>query len=126
MAQAELDVYTEVVDGITVLSLVGPVDSATFDDLKAALHPLNRGEASRCLVDCTRLTYINSKGIGLLANLHRQSMIQMGYVAFCGLTPRIMKTMELLGLGKRLHIFENRETALASFPDLHSSSSGES
>ncbi len=116
MAQAELNVYTEDVDGVTVVTLAGPVDSATFDQYKSELDRLCRTEtAPRLAIDCRQLSYINSKGIGLLANLHRQVMIQMGNIALFGLSSRIMKTLELLGLGKRLRIYDSREEALASF-----------
>ena len=116
MSQAELNVYTEDVDGVTVVTLAGPVDSATFDQYKSELDRLCRTEtAPRLAIDCRQLSYINSKGIGLLASLHRQVMIQMGNIALFGLSSRIMKTLELLGLGKRLRIYDSREEALASF-----------
>lgn len=116
MAKAELDIYTENVDGVTVVTLAGPVDSATFTKYKEELDSLCRTDsAPRLAIDCRQLSYINSKGIGLLASMHRQVMIQMGNVALFGLSPRILKTLELLGLGKRLRIFESRDEALASF-----------
>ena len=116
MARAELDIYTQTVDGVTVVTLVGPVDSATFNQYKEALDRLCRTESAPLLaIDCRQLSYVNSKGIGLLASLHRQVMIQMGNIALFGLSPRILKTLELLGLGKRLRIYETQEEALASF-----------
>lgn len=124
MAQAELEVLTEVVDGITVVTLSGPIDSATFDEFKAAMHPLTRGEIPLVVLDCSQLSYINSKGIGLFASFHRQTMLQLGYAAFCGLSSRIRKTMELLGLGKRLHVFETREEAIAAVVAAKEAASG--
>lgn len=116
MARAELDVYTEDVDGVTVVTLAGPVDSATFDKYKEELDRLCRTEtAPHLAIDCSQLSYINSKGIGLLASMHRQVMIQMGNIALFDLSPRILKTLELLGLGKRLRLYDTREEALASF-----------
>jgi len=116
MARAELDIYTNEVDGIIVVKLVGPVDSATFDKYKQELDRLcHVAPCPRIAIDCSELTYINSKGIGLLASLHRQVMIQMGNIALFGLSSRILKTLELLGLGKRLRLFDVREEALASF-----------
>lgn len=129
MARAELDILTEQVDGVTVITLIGPVDSATYEEFKNALTPLCRGNAPQLAIDCRHLTYINSKGIGILANLHRQAMIQMGNVALFSVSRRIQKTLDLLGLGKRLRLFDTREEALQSFsqtpPDAAASGNGE-
>ncbi len=119
MARAELEISSEKVGDITFVKLAGPVDSATFDTYKEALDQLCRAESSpRLVIDCRDLSYINSKGIGLLASLHRMVMIQMGNIALFGVSPRILKTLELLGLGKRLRIFKTREEAIASFPSV--------
>lgn len=114
MATADLHVLVEQSDSVTIVKLIGPIDSATFDQFKAAMQPVLREPVLLCVVDCSQLSYINSKGIGLLANLHRQAMISMGYAAFLGIAPRIKKTFDLLGLGKRLHIFEDVESAIAA------------
>lgn len=117
MARAELEISSEKVGDVTVVKLAGPVDSATFDTYKEAMDQFCRAEkAPRLVIDCCELSYINSKGIGLLASLHRMVMIQMGNIALFGLSSRILKTLELLGLGKRLRIYETQEEALASFP----------
>lgn len=119
MARAELEISSEKVRDITVVKLAGPVDSATFDTYKEALDPLCRAEPSpQLVIDCRELSYINSKGIGLLASLHRMVMIQMGSIALFGLSSRILKTLELLGLGKRLRIYKTQEEAMASFPSV--------
>ncbi len=116
MSRAELDVYTEEQGSVIVVTLAGPVDSATFEKFKGELTRLSVGQpAPNLAIDCKQLSYINSKGIGLLASLHRQMMIQMGNIALFGVSARILKTLELLGLGKRLRIFDTREEAIASF-----------
>ena len=113
MAGAELDVKIEERGDVTVITLVGPIDSATFDHFKAMVSSYTRAAPARVLIDCRQLTYINSKGIGLLANWHRKAMIKMGGIVLVGLSPRITKTLELLGLGKRLRICEDEAEALA-------------
>ncbi len=125
MARAELEISSEKVGDITLVKLAGPVDSATFDTYKEALDQLCRAETSpRLVIDCRDLSYINSKGIGLLASLHRMVMIQMGKIALFGLSSRIRKTLELLGLGKRLRIYETQEEAVASFPSVSENATG--
>lgn len=99
-----LNVLTEERPEGTLIKPLGPVDSATFDDFKAALEPLLRKSGSRLVVDCSSLSYVNSKGIGFLATMHRKALVDNGKVVFFGLSPRIAKTLDLLGLSKRLFV----------------------
>jgi len=117
MSESELEIKKEKEGDITVLTLSGPVDSASFNTFKRALDPLCREDDTRLIIDCTELSYINSKGIGLIASHHRSIMIRAGRIALFGLSTRILKTLDLLGLGNRLHIYPSREEALASFAD---------
>ncbi len=116
MATPVLDIYTENKEGVTIITLDGPVDSATFDQYKQTLDPLCKAPRIKVVLDCTKLTYINSKGIGLLASYHRNSLINFGSIHLCGLNKKIVKTMDLLGLGKRLKIFDSSDEALAAMP----------
>ena len=116
MAAPNLEIYVEKEGAVTVVTLDGPVDSATFDQFKETLDPICKAPGSRVVLDCHKLTYINSKGIGLLASHHRNSLMHLGSMHLCGLNTKIVKTMDLLGLGKRLKLFDTREEALAAMP----------
>ena len=114
MAKSPLSVTQEEQDGICILTITGAVDGDTYPEFKSALHPICRGEVKKFILDCTGVTFLNSQGIGLLAGLHRQTMIEEGHAALCGLTPRLSKTLDLVGLGPRLQIFKTRAEALAA------------
>ncbi len=116
MAMPNLDIYIEKQGDTSIVTLDGPVDSATFDQYKQTLDPICKAPGAKVVLDCRKLTYINSKGIGLLASYHRNSLIHFGCIHLCGLNNKIVKTMDLLGLGKRLKMFETREEALTAMP----------
>ncbi len=80
MSPAKLTVTSEQVDGITIVNLDGPVDSATFDTFKKALHEACNAKACKAVLDCKGLTYMNSKSFGLLSSYHRKMVIDMGVV----------------------------------------------
>lgn len=94
------------------LTMKGPVDSLTSETFDRRLEPLGQQVDVQVLVDGRGLTYINSRGIGGLMALHKRALIHGGCLAIYGLNSRITKTLELLGLGHRLHLFTDRDTAL--------------
>lgn len=102
-------------EDVAVVSVTGPIDAATFDQFRQKVGPFRHKPGAKVIIDGTYMTYINSKGIGLLAALHRALLVSMGNMAICGLSKRIVKTLELLGLANRLRLFATVDEALAYF-----------
>jgi anti-anti-sigma factor len=98
--------------GVTVVMIDGPVDSATIDTFKDKLDPVCNLPGGKVILDCQHLTYLNSRAIGLLVKYHRGLMLTRGRMAVCGLNPKLVRTLELLQLGKALFIFDSREKAM--------------
>ncbi len=115
MMASQLDIRVELDEKLGVTSLTGPVDSATFGQFRETMEPLSHRAGFKLVVDASRLSYINSRGIALLAAMHRALMAQMGNLVLCGINERIARTIDLLGLAKRIRVFETREEALAFF-----------
>jgi anti-anti-sigma factor len=112
MAKSTLDVKVTQDGEVVVAVLSGPVDSATMGDFRKALDPLFRGKPGTILLDCKELTYMNSKAIGLLAKYRRDHYVAGGRMAICSLNKRLVRTMDLLGLGSTLKTYESKEEAL--------------
>jgi anti-anti-sigma factor len=116
MAESTLRITTEAVGNVTVVVLDGPVDSATHDIFRQTLDPLFLKPAPFVLLDCTNLTYINSKGLAVLAKYHRSAFANLGWLAVCAVNRKVVRTMDLLGLGRVLKFYATREEALADMP----------
>ncbi len=114
MSKAGLDISIEEAGAITVVVIQGPVDSATIDVLREALDPVCLPPGRRVVLDCRRLTYLNSRAIGLIMKYHRGLMLSRGRLALFGLNDRLVRTLDLLQLGKSLVVFPTREEAIAS------------
>jgi len=100
-------------DGQVDIALIdGPVDSATIDVFKERLDAVCNHPGAKVLLDCHQLTYLNSRAIGLLVKYHRSLLLTHGRFAICNLNTRLVRTLELLQLGKTLFIYESREKAL--------------
>jgi anti-anti-sigma factor len=114
MADATLDIKVEEKEQVKIVTLTGPVDSATHDQFKTTLDPIFMAPSANVVIDCLGLTYINSKGLSLLARYHRNCYASQGKMAVCNVNQKLIRTMDLLGLGKILKFYENRNAALAS------------
>jgi anti-anti-sigma factor len=100
----------------TVLAIAGPVDGETFEQFKDAIHRACQTMPAWVLLDCARLTYMNSKALGLLTAYHRVCLANKGHLALCNLNRKIVRTMDLLGLGKLLKIYDTRAQAVKALP----------
>ncbi|MBU1693817.1 MAG: STAS domain-containing protein [Verrucomicrobia bacterium] len=116
MASPDLKMYTEQVGNVTVVTIEGPVDSATIEQFRLALDPLAAKPGAHVLLDCEGLTYINSRGLDLLARCHRTCFSRFGWFALCNVNRKLVRTMDLLGLGTLLKFYESRDQALAAKP----------
>jgi len=110
-----LDILVGEEQGVTVVSVDGAVDSATIGEFEKKVGPLCSRPGAMVLLDCSKLTYLNSRGIGYLTKYHRGLIVSRGKLFLCGLNNKLVRTFELLQLGKALKTFPTREEALAAF-----------
>lgn len=116
MANPDLKMYTEQIGNVAVVTVAGPVDSATIEQFRIALDPVAAKPGAYVLLDCQDMTYINSRGLGLLAKYHRTCFGHLGWFALCNVNRKLVRTMDLLGLGSLLKFYDTRDLALAAKP----------
>jgi anti-anti-sigma factor len=112
VAKNELDIIVARDGQVDIALIDGPVDSATIDVFKDKLDSVCAHSGAKVLLDCQRLTYLNSRAIGLLVKYHRSLLLTHGRFALCNLNSRLVRTLDLLQLGKALFVYESREKAL--------------
>ncbi len=62
------------VDGSVVLELSGELDYATVGQLEAAVRDASIGAlVPSIIIDCARLTFVDSTGVGTLVAVHRRA-----------------------------------------------------
>lgn len=108
------DINTQWEGNIAVVSVRGPVDSATIDTFKEKMDPVCLQQGAKVVLDCRGLTYLNSRAIGLLMKYHRSLMLSRGRFVLCALNEKIVRTFDLLQLGKSLVTYRTLEEALAA------------
>lgn len=113
MSQSTLEIKKEERDGVTVVHLAGPVDSATIDTFKSKLSRIFRPKGSRIAIDAGELTYMNSNAIGLLVSFRRTLYVNGGRLAFSGVSDRIQRSLQTMRV-TQLKICDTLEEAIDS------------
>ncbi|MCB1070597.1 MAG: STAS domain-containing protein [Verrucomicrobia bacterium] len=114
MSERELEVYVAEEQGVSVIVVDGPVDSATIETFKSRLDAVCLKPGLRVLIDCSKLSYLNSRAIGLLVKYHRSLLLTRGRLALCGLNSRLVRTLDLLQLGKMLVSYPSKDDAMTA------------
>ena len=112
MSEATLKFEVDDCNGIRLIHVFGPLDSATYEQFKQFMDPQLRQARTRIVLDCQNLTYVNSRGVTLLMHYQRTSNLDLSFLGIAALRPRILKGMEMLGLGKFVTSFPTVEEAL--------------
>ena len=112
MSKAQLQFETEDRSGVHLVRISGPLDSITYDQFRAYMDPLVIQSQKRVVLDCTDLTYVNSRGVALLLHYQRTSSLKLSFFGITGVPPRIVKEVEMLGLRKLLSWYPTLDSAM--------------
>lgn len=96
---------------VMVVELIGRVDSTNSDVLQARLLKLAETETI-FLIDCLRLDYISSAGLGALLHLLKTLQKKAGRCLLCGLGASIREVFDISGFSKLFPILASQEEAL--------------
>jgi anti-sigma B factor antagonist len=84
-------------DDLSVICLEGYVDAHTAPQFEDAIQSeLDDGQL-RIIVDCQRLEYISSAGLGVFMSFIEEIRDQEGDVKICGLTPKVKRSLIFSG-----------------------------
>lgn len=99
-----MELYHEIRTDAYVIILAGSIDESNATELNQAIHKAIKSHRDKIIVDCHKLAYISSSGIGIfLSNLpHLQDDgIQL---VFEGMDAKTRKVFQLLGLDALLSL----------------------
>jgi len=96
---------------VMVVEIVGRVDSTNADVLQTRLLKLAETETI-VLIDCQRLDYISSAGLGALLHLLKTLQKKAGRCLLCGLGASIREVFDISGFSKLFPILATQEEAL--------------
>lgn len=109
----DFGVGEEAVDEHTyILTLRGEVDVLTAPQLGRRLLGLVDAGKTRMIVDLSKVTFMDSTGLGVLLDAVRHLATRHGKLALVCPTERILRPFQVSGLVGHLPIFTSREAAL--------------
>ncbi|MFL6245711.1 MAG: STAS domain-containing protein [Thermoanaerobaculia bacterium] len=103
--------------GLTVLALDGFLDAHTAPEFEKAIQSEVDDGHLQLIVDCTRLTYISSAGLGVFMGFIEELRERGGDIKICGLSPKVEQVFEILGFHALYDIVGDVPAAVQRFAD---------
>ncbi len=110
----QLTVSSQVVDGWTILRIVGQLDVATAPDLRQHLIEAQYGGGRRVALDLDGVEFIDSFGLGVLVGAVRRANSHEGEIVVVCARERVRHVLELAGLDRVLRLLVDVEELDAS------------
>ena len=90
-------VKTEYADNLSTIILEGAVDAHTAPQFEEAVQSAIDAGHNNIIVDCEKLTYISSAGLGVFMCFIEEVRDEGGDIKICGLSEKVKQPFEILG-----------------------------
>jgi len=95
-----------------VLYTKGYINNVGGEEIANRAYELMEQDVRTLLLNLRETKIVNSIGISILIEIIEKMMEKEGTIAFCCLTPVILKTFQIMGLANYAKIFESEEAAV--------------
>lgn len=99
---------------VTVFRVNGYLDAHTAPRFETALGEAIEQGHCHIVVDCSRLDYISSAGLGVLIETYRSVRARQGHLKIAAMSPAIADIFDILGFSKVIQAYPTVAEALAS------------
>lgn len=82
---------------LSIIHLEGYLDAHTAPQFEAAIQSEIDAGRIRLIVDCAKLAYISSAGLGVFMTFVEEVREPGGDIKICGLVPKVQQVFEILG-----------------------------
>lgn len=102
-------------DGISVLALDGFLDAHTAPSFEDAIQKEVDSGRNRIVVNCEKLGYISSAGLGVFMTFIEEIRGAGGDIKICCVVPKVLQVFEILGFHSLFDIVGDVPEAVARF-----------
>ena len=103
--------------GLSVLAIEGYLDAHTAPDFEKAVQTEFEAGRVRLLVECSRLTYISSAGLGVFMSFIEEIRTAGGDIKICGLAPKVFQVFDILGFSALFDIVPDLPAAVRKYQE---------
>jgi anti-sigma B factor antagonist len=108
-----VELRTEHINDVAVVSLKGRLDINTHGQLETELNAFAAKGQTKVLVDVKELDYISSAGLRVLLSGAKQFKKINGTIALASLAPTVRQVFEISGFAAIFPLYATREEALS-------------
>jgi anti-sigma B factor antagonist len=102
---------------VSIVDLTGQLTSFAGGALRNTIADLIKQGRKQIVLNVGGLVYLDSSGVGELANCYMSVIKGGGEMKVVGLTPKIEEILKITQLYRIFQEFQDEEAALKSFPD---------
>jgi anti-anti-sigma factor len=102
-------------DDVLIIAADGGIDRQTGEEFVDGICDIIEGGVQKVIVDCSRLKYISSYGLGLLLRVHKRAREAGGEVKLADLHGRVFDVLEIMRLDHVFAIYSEVDAALSDF-----------
>jgi anti-sigma B factor antagonist len=110
-------VKTDYADNLSIISLEGAVDAHTAPEFEEAVQAAIDAGHNNIIVDCEKLTYISSAGLGVFMCFIEEVRDEGGDIKICGLSEKAKQPFEILGFDSLYEFCPDTDAAKNSFAE---------
>ena len=111
-----MEFFSDEIDGdVLVLAADGGLNRQTSEQFIESIEKLIDAGLTKLIVDCERVDFISSYGLGVLVRLHRRMKRHGGDVKICNLRGVLVQVLEVTRLSTLLAIYPDLNQARLAF-----------
>ncbi len=108
----QLEIFTETLDGGTIVRPVGDIDLSGAPALRQELKQAQEAAPDRVIVDLSEVPYMDSSGLATLVEAMQIARKNQGTLIICALQAKVRSIFEIARLDMVFKIADTREDAM--------------
>lgn len=93
------------------------MDAHTAPQFENAVQSEFRAGHVQLVIECSRLTYISSAGLGVFMSFIEEIRAAGGDIKICGLAPKVFQVFDILGFSALFDILPDLPAAVQQYQD---------
>jgi len=110
-----MEIAERLQDGISVFEPEGRIDTESANKMDEALQAAISAGKAKMVMDMSKVTYISSAGLRILASVQMKNRENGGDLKMAGLNERVMRVFRIIGFDMFFSIHDTVEKAIAEF-----------